>query len=150
MKRKVKSSSGLYEYLEQQGVLQTNDAALITAAKKEYWTAYKRQWKKNRRKECKSFLVYFDTVEVKVIIKAAAKQHTSPTNFIKRAALASGSDKYSSNPVLVGKIRELLALYFNTVHTMIDEEAIPTALGNFLLEQFAEVEIRILALLHSA
>ena len=90
---KRKKSDGLYAFLDRQGVLATNDEALIQEAKRQYWAAYKRDWRKQQRKQSKSFTIYFTGKENSSIRKAAASQTMSPTKFIKRAALVmAGKD----------------------------------------------------------
>lgn len=81
----MKKTSGVWQYLQDCGVLEHGSAEEIQAARREYWKAYKRAWKKEQRS---SYTISLNSEETKELLRAAAKHHRAPTAFIKEALFA--------------------------------------------------------------
>jgi hypothetical protein len=143
MKRKIKYTSSIFSFLERKGVLDTMDTGAIETAKKEYWTAYRRQWKKAKRQQSKSYTILLSDQEANLVIKEAKRYHTSPTGYIKRNALTV---KQMADPVAVGELRELLYSHYNSLQAAIDTLIIPAQLGHCVLEEITEIEKKLFAL----
>ena len=139
-----KTSESLYIFLEQQGVLDTADDASIRDAKKKYWAEYKRTWRQTKRQQSKTFSVLVTPKEAQRIAATAEQHHTSPTNFVKQLALAHCDKRPLVDAVLLGEIRALLALQYNLLQTVVDDEQIPAHLGYILLDRMATLERQVL------
>lgn len=125
MKRKVKHGSGLYQYLERVGVLEHGTDAEIKAAKRQYWNSRKAEAKRLKRKEQKSFTVFFTKAEMPIIIAAARSHKRSCTAFLKLAALAYLQRRYLAPDILLlGDIRQKLAMNYNQLKALIDQQRI--------------------------
>jgi hypothetical protein len=107
---KVKHSANLYAFLESKGVLATGDDREIEAAKRLYWANYKREWKKEKRKQNRAFTIYFDPKDAASIRKASTIQRMSMTKFIAWAALSAAGKGSSCNPAMAGQVRQAIVL----------------------------------------
>ncbi|MGC4100873.1 hypothetical protein [Ferruginibacter sp.] len=141
---KRKSINLLYAFLEQKGVLHTEDSDLIQRAKDEYWKNYRREWRKNKRHQNKSYTILLNYDEAKQVINEAKKYHASPTQYIKGTALAG---KQIADPVAIGKLRELLYAHYNSLQAYIDKKILPESLGHKMMEDVAEIEKKTFAIL---
>ncbi len=136
----------LYAFLEQKGVLELGDAEAIAQAKKQYWKLYRSNWKKTKRHQSKSYTVLFTEHETEVVVQQAKRHHTSPTAYIKRAALET---KTITDQVAVGKLRELLYRHYNTLQRLIDEKILPEQSGDTVLEEITTIEKNVFGLLRT-
>lgn len=131
MKRSAKRYSPLYEYLDTTGVLSTGTSEDIETAKKKYWAQYRKVWKKQKRKEQKSFEVFFSMKETKLLAGYAIHERLSITGYIKKAALESNSKSVS--PVIAGEIRQsLMQLYYAIVSMNESDADYPMESGTLL------------------
>jgi hypothetical protein len=146
MKRKTKTSSTLYSFLEAQGVLETGNSEVILNAKKKYWAEYRRKWKKARRQERQSFDIFFSFKEMKIVTREAKKYHISITGYIKRSALMT---KQIFDPVAVGEIRELLFFHHNSLESLSEENISSQHLVNQLVQQIVQIEKKVLGFFQS-
>jgi hypothetical protein len=135
----------MYAFLEQKALLDTADDKSIQEGKKQYWAEYRRKWKKAKRQQNKSYTILLNDYENRVVVKEAKNHHTSPTNYIKRAALTIG--RQIKDPVAVGELRELLYTHYNTLQTLVDEKVLTEEVGNRALEEITEIEKKTFALL---
>jgi uncharacterized protein (DUF1778 family) len=141
MKRSIKRNSGMYSFLENSGLLENGTGEAIEQARKQYWRDFRREYKKARRHEYKSFEIPFSLKEREVIKMGAKRNHTSPTNYIKQSALANQHSIV--NRTAIGEIRESVISHHNTLLGLKDENQLPESLTNQLLNQAAELEKRI-------
>jgi hypothetical protein len=111
----MKSKSGLYDYLDKIGVLQNGTTEDIINAKKAYWKAIRKAWRKKQRLECKSYTVFFNLKEQKVIANVAKLKGVSITKFIKHSALQKVSDGCGADMITIGKVREVFFATYNSV-----------------------------------
>jgi len=137
MKRKTKKGSGMYAFLEKEGLLDSTDELIIKAAKKRYYAICKREWINAKKKESKSFEIFFTLDEFKTISSRAKKYHTSSTNYIKISALAN---KLVIDPVFVGVIRELIIMHHNTLLLLVEEKTLPMQIAVPLITQILQIE----------
>ena len=144
MKRKIKSGSGLWAYLESSGVLNGPEEG-IAMARKKYWSDFRARWRKQRRKEMKEFTVYFSPADLKVIAKAAVRHKMSRTGYIKRATL-SYTDQVFLIPDLieVRRISQLLAMTYNLLQQMMEEEKLSSQIGKTLQKKIDALEHEVL------
>lgn len=147
MKRKTKNGSAIYSYLDSQGVLEAGNNAQIQEAKKKYWADYRRKYKKIKRKESKSFEIFFSFKEMKIIKRETKRHRISSTNYIRQSALKVG--KSIIDPVAVGKIRKVLFMNYNVLLEISKQNKVTQELGNQLLEQMLDLEKKVLAFLNS-
>lgn len=137
MKRATKHNSNLYSYLEGTGVLETGNSQAIASAKKEYWKLYKRTWRKARRQSSISYTVLYTKHEAGQVQKNAKKYRTSPTNYIKQAAL-HGS--HIPDNQTIGQIREMFFKYHDTVEHSIGNGGIQRDVGVVLLRTIEHMQ----------
>ncbi len=147
MKRKIKSRSVLYAFLDSQGVLETGTNKDIKNAKEQYWRDYRNQCKKIKRQENKSFEIFFNIKEAGIIKREAEKNNTSVTDYIKQSALTN--NKGVVDRVQIGKLRQVLFSNYNAISNLYEQNKIPEQLGNQLLEQMLKMEKEVLAFIHS-
>jgi hypothetical protein len=146
-----KHHSDLYAYLQKAGVLEGGSNEAIQQAKNEYWKRYKINWIEEKRKEAKSFTILFSKQEQAIIERYSRQYGMSPTKMIKQTSLAYLKQGYViPNKEMIGKIRELLALNYNSLQQLQDEDKISHVRAVGLLEQMASLEQKILDLLQSA
>jgi hypothetical protein len=84
----TKNKMNLYQYLDQSGILETNDDALIKKARAAYWKKYQREYKREKRGTEKEYTVRLSKSEESIIEREAAKTDKSITQFIKESSLA--------------------------------------------------------------
>jgi hypothetical protein len=132
----MKSKSGLYDYLEKIGVLQNGTTNDIIIAKKTYWKAIRKEWRKKQRLECKSYTIFFNLKEQKAMAKIAKLKSTSITNFIKQSALDKANSGVGVDMITIGKVREVFFATYNSVegNKSNDNEKLQLKILNHLLE----------------
>jgi hypothetical protein len=141
MKRSIKRNSGIYSFLDNSSLLENGSSEAIEQAKRKYWRDFRREYKKARRHEYKSFEIPFTPKELNIIIKEAERNHTSPTNYIKQSAL--GNKKKIVDPVTIGEIRELLILHHNSLKTLTEENQLHELTADQVLNQVTLIETRV-------
>ena len=138
--RKRKQNCGVYAYLESTGILQNGSENDIAEAKKAYWATVRKEWKKNRRSQCKSVTVFFDTAELKKVLHAA--KHISVTSYVKQAALLVSNKKVSIDKIAVGEIRELIIMLYSAIQDLMEEDKISKDDGTQLLKKLTIIEVK--------
>lgn len=145
-KQRVHTTSGLYSFLEASGVLENGTSEDIQSQKKLYWNKVKREHKKQKRKEHKSFEILLSQKEFDFVTKAAQGQNTSVTNFIKMSALRS-DDAGLITPSIIGEFREALYLNYTAIEHCVEEKVFTETLGNDVLQKLSYIENQIAGLL---
>jgi hypothetical protein len=144
MNRKTKRGSGVYEYLTATGLLANGTPDDIAHAKKEYWSSVRKEYRRNQRRECKSYTVFFTKQELKHITQQAKSLHGSITQYIKQAALNNGSgvDKKA-----IGEIRQGIALLYMAIQSLYEENQLSEHTTSVLLEQISAIETSVKGML---
>lgn len=141
MERKKKRGNDLYAYLDSIKILENGTDEAITFAKKEYWKNYRAVWRKSQRKRTKQVTVSFDTLEFEIIIATARKHQLSKTKMIKQACLAYISKTYIVvDRIAISKIQQLLAMNYNILKMLFDEDMLPFEKGRLALKQIEELD----------
>jgi hypothetical protein len=143
MNRKTKTS-GIWQFLELSGVLDTGSAEDIALKRKEYWSERKRLWKQDKRRNETEFKIYLDNTELKAVANASKTAKLSKTGYIKQAALAQASNsQIVPDTAILNHIQRLLELNYYALQEMLDEGlAIDT---NNLTERLTALEREVLA-----
>lgn len=102
---KTKKHTGIHEFLEQSGVLESNDESLIKKAREAYWRAYRTEFKRSVRERVREFPVQLTKQETAVIEREAESREISISQFLKKATLA-----YLQKTFLVIPTPELFAI----------------------------------------
>lgn len=135
----MRKQSQLYAYLESLGVLEHGSDEDIALAKKQYWASIRKEWRKQQRKECKSYAVFFTKSEQRLIVEAARKRKIPVTPYIKQAALNMVAGSNTVDTRVIGEVRELLYLFFECIKSNeVNEE---------VQNQFIRLEQNVLQLL---
>ncbi len=147
-KHKTNTASGVYQYLEASGVLDTGSSEDIAEKRKEYWRERKRISKREKRKRETEFKIYFTDAELLDISKAAKSHGVSKTRYIKQAALAYTYKRFLiPNQASVNHITQLLALNYAILQEAVEEKQPNIAAA--LLQKMAYLEERVLTALCS-
>ena len=142
MKRKPKSGSGVWQYLEQTGVLE-GTAEEIEEARKRYWKEYKKRYKAEHHK---TYSVLLSEVEFKQLVRAAEKHHAAPTSFLRQAAFAYMNQTFVvPDAEAVAEIRLLLARKYFCLQQMVEAGSVRITDAERLLEQMSRLEQEVLA-----
>lgn len=145
MKRKANTGSGVYQYLEASGVLDTGSGDDIAKMRKKYWREYKRLWKQERRMKQTEFKIYFTSKELLAIAAGAKKHTTSRTNYIKQAALAYTAKQYLvPDIVAVTHIRRLLELNLVAIDELISQSHLASNTSSIVMQKMASLEQKVL------
>jgi hypothetical protein len=140
--------TNLYKYLEP--FLEKGIEEELVQARKDYWNKYKANWRKNKRQQEKEFTLSFTPGELQVLRIAKAKHNRSYTRFIKESALAYCKKEFLvPDTTAINKIRELLALNYNALQQMAEENVSINNEGDELMRRMAELETKVLMLLHN-
>jgi hypothetical protein len=142
IERKAKKRSGFYAFLEREGLQITEEVALC-AARKMFYAECKRKSKQEIRKRCKSFEILLDTRELRKVQEKAGQLNMSLTAYIKRSAIAAEA----FNPVIIGKIRELLIMDYGFFELKLNERSCSEAVRDQLLLRLVNTEQKVVALL---
>lgn len=144
----TKHTISLYDFLKP--ILATGTEEDIARARKNYWNSYKAAWRKKRRKEQKEFTVSFTQKELHILKPAAKKHKRSNTKFIKEAALAYCQSLYlPPDSMAINHIRELLALNYNALQQLAEENILIGGIGNELMQKIAVLESQVVTSLHN-
>lgn len=135
-----KKGCGVYAFLETTGLLEKGSESEIEEAKKSYWTMVRKEWKRDKRAQCKSVTVFFTAEETSMILKAARR--ISLARYVKDAALAYGNKRCVIDKVAVGEIRQELIMHYMTIQTLMEENKLPKETAIQLLQQVSNVETK--------
>ncbi len=148
MKRAKKK--GIYDYLDSIKVLETGTDEEITLARKTYWKRYKTEWRRKKRKEEKELTTSWTADELTELICAAKKHSISKTKFIKTSTLAYIDKRYIvPDQIEVRRIAQLLAVTYNSIREMLDENVLELQTGKIILEKIFDLERQVLVSLHN-
>lgn len=147
MKRNIKRSSGIYAFLESTGLLEKGSVEDIQRVKKQYWATARKEWKKNKRKECKSYTIFFNQPELKIVTRSAKNYHYSITNFIKQASLCYNTNQSIIDKKIVGEIREAISLHYSKLQTLGEENILTQKAIDTLLKEVVNIETKVLSFL---
>ncbi len=127
-----------------EGVLPSDNKEQIEIAKRKYWNNYKREWKKTRRSENKTFEIMLDEKELKAVQEKAQSLQISITSFIKQSAIVNNG---MVTNVQVGEVREILIMQYQYFETLLEEKNILKDIKEEILLQASITEKNILAIL---
>lgn len=148
MKRAKKK--GIYDYLDSIKVLETGTDEEIALARKTYWKSYKTEWRRKKRKEEKELTTSWTADELTELINAAKKHKVSKTKFIKISTLAYIDKRYiGTDQIEVRRIAQLLAVTYNSILEMLDENVLELQTGKIILEKIFDLERQVLVSLHN-
>ncbi len=149
MKRKTNTGSGVYQYLQASGVLDSRDNAAIVAKRKEYWREVKRKWKLQKKQSSTEFVLYFNDAELQEITKAAKAHGISKTRYCRNAVMSYTHKRYLvQSPAAINHIAQLLSLNYAALQDISNGQS-PTISGTVLLEKMAQLEQQVRsALIH--
>lgn len=143
--RRIRKKSSLYSFLDAKGLLEKGTDEEIKKAKKEYWNQVKRTFRQEKRKREKEFTVSFTMEELKLITDEAKRHQMSRTSYIKTTTLAYLSKRYVvPDEIEVKRISQLLAMNYNVLLQIAEEEKVQSHLGDILLEKILELEKKVL------
>ncbi|PQJ13017.1 hypothetical protein CJD36_004540 [Flavipsychrobacter stenotrophus] len=125
------------------------DDALIKMAKQAYRKAYQLKWKHDNRSKNKQYDVTLTLDEAKRVGDAAQKHRRSITRFLKESCIAYISKRYLVPDVFaVNAIRKELALNYDLLRGMFDDNFLPQEAGRIILERIEVLEQKVLSELH--
>lgn len=147
MKRILKKHSGIYEYLNEQGLLNQGTEEMIALAKKQYWAAVRKAWKEKRRKEQKGYTVFVTKDEISSIRKVIQDRKGGIAGYIKQATLAAAAGTHSMDKKVVGQVRELLFQHYNKVSAYTTGISMSEEVSEVLLYEIETLQHSIIAVL---
>ena len=149
MKRKANTGSGVYNYLQSSGVLDTGDAAEIANKRKEYWRDVKKKWKQQKKQTSAEFVLYFNDAELLEISKAAQAHGISKTRYCRNAVLAYTHTRYLvPSAAAINHLVQLLSLNYAALQD-IAKDQFQTSSSTVLLEKMSQLELQVRsALIH--
>ena len=149
-KRRLNSKSNLYSHLKSSGVLENGTHDEIQKVKKEYWKEYKRKWRNNKRKMVNEITISFTLEEFKEINNESKRHKLNRTNFIKQACFAYLNKSFIVPDLKeVKKISQILALSYNSIQEMTEENKIDFKSGKSIIEVIYKLEREILPVLNN-
>jgi hypothetical protein len=147
--RKTKSG-GVYAYLEQAGAFEIPDKDTIAQLKKQYWAAYKKEFKKRQRQISKSFTVICTLSEAETLIAAAKAHRYSVPKFIKRSCQAYLQQQYLvPDRVGVAEIFQVFTAHHCAMQQLIESNIVPFWDGVAMLRRIDALEAEIRAQLYA-
>ena len=148
MKARNRKQSSIYQFLEP--VLQTGGAKEIALARTQYWREYKANWRRQKRRSEKELTTSWTKDELKILTEAAKKHKVSITRFIKTSSLAYIDKRYIIPDQLeVRRIAQHLAMTYNSIQEMVNENELNLQTGKIILEKIFELERTFLVSLHN-
>ena len=145
-----KKNSGIYQYLDLLKVLESGTEEDITSVRQNYWREYKAKWRRQKRKEEMEITTSWTSDELREINKEAKRHKISKTKFIKTSTLAYIDKRYIvPDQIEIRRIAQLLALSYNSIQEMINENALHLQTGKIILEKIFELEREVLVSLHN-
>ena len=150
MKRVIKKKSSIYCYLNSTKVLETGSDQDIAIARKEYWKAYKAEWRKTQRQKAQEFSIKCTLQEAKEI-ETAAKQHgISKNRFIKQACFGYMRKRYVPlDPYSLATIRLTLGQNCIALQTLFNQNLLPYDVGKRVITLMETLEAKVLFELHN-
>jgi hypothetical protein len=149
-RRRLNSKSNLYSHLKSNGVLENGNHEEIQKVKKEYWKEYKRKWRNNKRKMVNEITISFTQEEFKEISTESKRHKLNRTKFIKQACFAYLNKSFIVPDLKeVKKISQILAMSYNTIREMTEENEIDLRSGKSILEAIYNMEREILPVLNN-
>jgi hypothetical protein len=146
--RALKRKTSLYTFLKSIGILENGTNDEIQNARKEYWRKYKCRWRNEKRKKEKEFTISLNRDELTLLNLEAKRHKASRTKFIKHAAFAYINKIYLvPNQSEVRQIAQLLALTYNTIQDLIEENKIDIHISRGVLKSIHKLEREVLPLL---
>lgn len=133
--------SKLYDFLDEQGVLDTGTPADIERERRNYWRQYKSNWRRQKRAESKSITISLTHQEYTIIARSAKKQKMSVTKFVHTASLVFGQQQ--TMPIdeqTMGYIREALLLNYNRMSDLADDNQLSAITEQQLVQKLADIE----------
>jgi predicted DNA-binding transcriptional regulator AlpA len=140
MKREINLGSGLYSHLDAMGVLSNGSVSEIEAAKREYWKLYRKNWKKNKRQQNKTYVILFSFNEQRLINRKASALHLTASKFIRYAAL---NNNQFPGPVLIGQMREAFILLRSFIEQALDNAGSSEALKEEIMKEIENHKVKI-------
>jgi hypothetical protein len=149
MKKSVKKKSNLYAFLDSTKVLETGSEQAIVEARKAYWKAYKAEWRQKQRKSKKLVVIVLSREEAMHLKENAQTYKRSLPGFIKASCFAYLGKQYlAPDPTALSTIRQLLAMNYNALQKLFDENIIPFEAGRMVLSQIAGLEQKVISELY--
>ncbi|MBK8954991.1 MAG: hypothetical protein IPM34_05470 [Saprospiraceae bacterium] len=149
-RRRLNTKSNLYSYLKSTGVLENGTHAEIQKVKNDYWREYKRNWRKNKRKIGKEITISFTKEEFKEISSESKRHKLSRASLIKQACFAYFNKSFIVPDLKeVKKISQILAMSYNYIQEMTEENKIDFKSGKSILEAIYKLEREILPVLNN-
>jgi hypothetical protein len=144
VKRKIKHTSKLYEYLERKDALSGSDAD-IKQAKREYRRQYQAAWRKSKRATNQEITMSFNPQELRIITRASKRHKLSRPEFTKLAALAYLDHSYVVPDIFaINSIQESLIMTYSQVQKLFDENRISYEIGKELMQKINTLENAVL------
>lgn len=148
--RKAKANSNIYTYLQKSGVLENGSHEEVQRVRNEYWNEYKRIWRKDKRKKEKEFTISLNSKEQKILAQVAKGHKISRTAFIKQATFAYINNSFIVPDAMeVKRISQLLAMIYNSIQELYEDDKIETITGRVILEKITQLERTIIPMLHN-
>lgn len=120
--RRLPKKGGLWEYLDQVGILENGTDEEIKAAKRAYRKNYFLSYKKEQRIQKPEFAINFskDNGEFETILKGANRHKLSVPSFVRQATLAYINQNYIvPNRDEVAQLEQLLSDCLNEIQTLV-------------------------------
>lgn len=139
--------SGVYQYLEQCGVLADPACSKerIQRVKKEYYKKYKTAWRRNKRKTNRELTIYLDPNELRIIQEGSKKHGRTLTKFVKMAAMAYLKRQFVVPDIYqVSEIKQQLLMNYGQIQKLFEGNYIPYQAGKELLDKYQNLEESVL------
>lgn len=120
--RRLPKKGGMWEYLDQVGILENGTDAEIKAAKKAYRKNYFRGYKREQRMQKPEYTISFakDNGDFETVLKGARKHKLSVPSFIRQATLAYINQTFIvPNREEVAHLEQLLSDCLNEIQTIV-------------------------------
>ena len=144
--KKTKKGSGLYNFLTASGVLSNGSIEEIEQQKRLYWKQYRKQWKKNKRQQNKTYMLLYSFKEARLLHSKAEAHSLSVPAFIKHASLIS---QQFTTSLTVGKIREVVMQFTNSVVAQSGGKLSEQDLRKTIVENVINMENQIIDILQN-
>ena len=122
MKMRTRQKGGMWEFLENSGVLENGTDEDIKAAKKAYLKEYYLTYKRNQRNQKPEFTVNFSNEkgEYHSVEHAARSHKMTITAFIRRAVLSYINQRFIvPNPEQVANLEQILSNCLNEIQSIV-------------------------------
>lgn len=120
--RRLAKNGGMWEYLEEAGVLENGIDAEINAAKRAYRKIYFRGYKREQRMQKPEYTISFakDNGEFETVLKGARKHKLSVPSCVRQATLAYLNQTFLvPNREQVAHLEQLLSDCLNEIQTIV-------------------------------